>query len=269
MTEHYFLYNGNTVHYKKFGKNFPVIVLLHGFAEDGNVWKYQVEFLQKYFSILVPDLPGSGKSEMIKEAVSMDDFAEIIFQLLRSENINNCIMAGHSMGGYIALSFAKKYPVMLKAFALVHSTAFADSVEKKEARKKGIALMEQYGSYSFIKSTTPNLFSAFFKKNNAHEIEALIEKGKEFKVEALQQYYRAMMNREDRSNILISARFPVFFVTGKNDAAIMLNDSLKQMHLPSVSYIHILENAGHMGFWEEFENVNHAILNFVNDMKEG
>ena len=74
-------------------------------------------------------------------------------------------MLGHSMGGYITLAYVEKYSEKLKAFGFVHSTAFADSEEKKQNRKRGIEMMGEYGSYAFIKNTTPNLFTPAFKKN--------------------------------------------------------------------------------------------------------
>jgi hypothetical protein len=64
-----------------------------------------------------------------------------------------------------ALAFAELFPEMLDGFGLVHSTAFADNEEKKQNRQRGIELMEQYGPYSFLKTTTPNLFGKKFKEN--------------------------------------------------------------------------------------------------------
>jgi pimeloyl-ACP methyl ester carboxylesterase len=263
--EFFFSYNQSKIFYRKYGNDSSVIVLLHGFAEDGNVWKEQIDFLKDHFTLIVPDLPGSGKSSIVNGQLSIENYAEMMYDLLSNENIKSCVMLGHSMGGYITLSFAEKYPDMLKGIGLVNSTAFADSSEKKESRKKGIELMEKYGPYSFIKTTTPNLFSSSYKKNNADKIEVLIEKGKQFSKETLQQYYTAMMNRPDKTNVLREAKFPVLFIAGKEDVAVSLNDILQQMYLPLVSYICILKNAGHMGMWEAAEEVNKAILNFVRD----
>ncbi len=241
-------------------------MLLHGFAEDGNVWKEQIDFLKNYFTLIVPDLAGSGFSPMNDGQWTMEEHADCIHALLQNENIETCIMLGHSMGGYITLAFAEKYATMLKGFGLVHSTAFADSAEKKEARKKAIELIEKYGAYSFIKSTAPNLFSSSYKKNNADKIEMLIEKGKGFSKEALQRYYSAMMNRPDKTNVLREAKIPVLFIAGKEDVSVILSDVLQQMYLPAISYIYILENTGHMGIWEAAPEVNNAILNFVTDI---
>src|SRR3569833_2165674 len=111
-------------------------------------------------------------------------------------------MLGHSMGGYITLAFAELYGEMLVAFGFVHSTAFADSEEKKQNRLKGISMIEEYGSYAFIKTTTPNLFSVAYKQQFAEKVQGLIEKGATLKKEALKQYYHVFLVRPDRSNVL-------------------------------------------------------------------
>jgi pimeloyl-ACP methyl ester carboxylesterase len=66
------------------------------------------------------------------------DYADCIHALLRHENISSCIMLGHSMGGYITLAFAEKYPLLLTGLGLIHSTAFADSEEKKKNRARAL-----------------------------------------------------------------------------------------------------------------------------------
>jgi pimeloyl-ACP methyl ester carboxylesterase len=258
-------------------------VLLHGFGEDSTVWKEQVSFLREHCLLIIPDLPGSGKSSLLslesgvrrpelttKDSrsltpgyVSIEDYADCINALLKHENIPSCIMLGHSMGGYITLAFAEKYPVLLTAFGLIHSTAFADSEEKKKNREKGIALIDQYGPHSFLKNTIPNLFSNRFKQLHPERVNELIEAGIMFTKEALQQYYRAMMLRPDRTHVLLSNRLPVLFVIGTEDVAAPLEDMIKQASLPNISYIHVLQDTGHMGMWEAPELVKQHILAFI------
>jgi pimeloyl-ACP methyl ester carboxylesterase len=266
--EKQFLYQSSEIFYRTEGEGIP-LVLLHGFAEDGTVWKNQVEFLKQQCKLIIPDLPGSGRSQMLsfKEDIMIDDYADCIYALLKQENITECIVLGHSMGGYITLAFVEKYPYVLSGFGFVHSTAFADSEEKKKNRQRGIEMIEQYGVYPFVKNTTPNLFAGKFKNEHADEIEALIEQAKDFTKQVLQQYYRAMMLRPDRTNILRSSEVPVLFIIGTEDVAAPMTDVLKQVHMPSVSYIHIIENTGHMSMWEASYELNGYILTFIKDIK--
>jgi pimeloyl-ACP methyl ester carboxylesterase len=269
-----FLYQAATISYTILGKGKPVL-LLHGFGEDSNVWKYQVSFLKEHCLLIIPDLPGSGKSSLLgletgvrrlelNDYISIDDYADCIHALLQHENIRSCIMLGHSMGGYITLAFAEKYASLLTGFGLVHSTAYADSEEKKLGREKGIATIEKYGSYPFLKNTIPNLFSKRFKETHPEKVNELIEANKEFSKEALQQYYRAMMLRPDRTNVFLSNRFPVLFVMGTEDVAAPLEDVIKQASLPYISYIYVLQDTAHMGMWEAPEKMNQQLLFFIN-----
>ncbi len=258
-----FRYLNTEIFYKVTGKGQPV-VLLHGFAEDSNIWNQQIDFLQKYCLLIVPDLPGSGKSGMLqKDNIEIEDYAHCIDALLKNENIDKCILLGHSMGGYITLAFAQMFPEKLQAFGFVHSTAFADNEDKKETRKKGIKMMEEYGVYPFLKNTTPNLFSDQYKKQHPEKVSELIEQGKNFTKEALIQYYTAMMNRADRTEVLKRSEVPVLFIIGAEDKAAPLEDLLQQVHLPKISYVHIINGVGHMGMWEEAQQVNNFLLEFI------
>ena len=259
------LYKGKKIFYRKESNGFP-IVLLHGFGEDGSIWDLQIDFLKNDFEIIIPDLPGSGKSEMLYGNILIEDYADCIKALLDDGKIENCIMLGHSMGGYVTLAFAEKYPAYLKGFGLIHSTAFTDSDEKKEIRKRSIETIKEYGAYNFLKTTTPNLFGEKFKKENPGEVDKLIEAGNNFKGEALMQYYKTMMLRPCRTDVLKQSSVPVLFVMGAEDKAAPVNDLLQQVHLPQVSYFHILENAGHMGIWEAADEMNKFIFEFAHEI---
>ena len=129
-----------TIHYKLVGKGTPVL-LLHGFGEDSSIWNEQIKALENNCLLIVPDLPGTGASEWnnVNSKGSManpslftiDQLSESVYAILQNEHISQCYLLGHSMGGYITLAYAKKYSTTLKGFGLIHSTAFADSEEKK------------------------------------------------------------------------------------------------------------------------------------------
>ncbi len=256
-------YQGANICYHVYGEG-ENVVLLHGFAEDSSIWSRQINSLKPFCRLIIPDLPGSGKSTMLHTpTISMEDYARSIQVILSHENIAQCIMLGHSMGGYVTLAFAALFPGHLRGFGLVHSTAFADDATKKENRKKGIELMRQYGTYAFLKNTTPNLFSARFKKYHEDEISGLIEQGKNFTTEVLVQYYTAMLSRVDRTSLLTNSHVPVLFILGDEDVAAPLTDLLQQVHLPKTSVVHILEGVGHMGMWEAPEQLSTHLLSYI------
>ena len=276
MPEGYFTYKSFNIYYRTAGSGEP-LVLLHGFGEDGTVWHNQVKALQSNAFIITPDFPGSGKSilnpaDFTEENSQLLDslvfYADAIAALLHHLNITRCSLLGHSMGGYIALAFAQKYPHLLKAFGLLHSTSFADTDEKKETRRRGIALMEAHGGYSFLKNTIPNLFTASYKKDFAVEIDGLIEKAKDFQTKALQSYSRAMIYRPDRTIVLKEAKVPVLIIAGDEDIVVPLNDSLFQSHQPKTCQINVLKNTAHMGMWEAAAQMNEYIRAFLRLVEE-
>lgn len=262
-TEKFIDIDGRALFYRVTGAGKPV-VLLHGFAEDGSIWQHQTAILQEHYRLIIPDLPGSGRSG-ISDDMSMEGLAASVKQILEDEiqDQEPFIMIGHSMGGYVTLAFAEKYPDQLAAIGLFHSTAYADNDEKKATRQKGIEFMLQHGAALFIQQTTPNMFSAAFKQENPAVVAEIIERYSNFSTESLVQYYKSMMARPDRTNILERSIYPVLFIAGEYDTAIPLDHVMQQSYLPSLSYINLLKHSGHMGMLEEQEASNKFLLDFL------
>jgi pimeloyl-ACP methyl ester carboxylesterase len=254
-------YNQIKVNYAVYGNGLPV-VLIHGFGEDSSIWENQIPILEKSFKLIVPDLPGSGKSEqLLSENTSIDDYVKVIHAILKNETINSFVIIGHSMGGYISLAYAEKYPDSLMGLGLFHSTAFADSEIKKETRKKAMAFIAENGAQAFLKTSTPGLF--FNIEKHQAPINELLSKGIEFANETLISYYHAMLERPERTSVLSNATFPVLFIAGQYDIAVPLADSLKQATLANETWFHVLQNAGHMGMIEETEKANEILECFL------
>ena len=166
---------------------------------------------------------------------------------------------GAQIGTGAGLAFAEKYPNLLKGFGLFHSTAYADDKEKKQTRRKAIEFIKSNGAYAFLRTSTPNLFLG---KEHLKEMEDIIEEGKNFNADALIQYYRAMINRPDRIDVLKQFNKPVLFIIGEKDSVVPLNASLEQCHLPTISHVHILDT-GHMGMIEESNKSMRFIKSFL------
>jgi len=261
MKEKFFQYNTSKIFYRITGNGKPV-VLIHGFGEDGDIWQKQVDFLKDHFQLIIPDLPGSGRSGFI-DHVGIETYREVIKAILDEEGITRCDMLGHSLGGYITLSFADNYAGMLSSFGLVHSTAFADNEEKKAARLKSIGFMQTHSAYDFLRTSIPGLFGKEWSQQHQPEIESLVEKGNGFTAGTLIQYYQAMINRPDRTHVLRTFPGPILFIIGQHDNAVPFAQSLQQCYLPDEAHIHILRNSAHMGMWEETHTVNNFLFGFL------
>lgn len=254
--------NGKQIHYQYEGSG-PAVVLLHGFGEDSTIWDFQ-KVLANQFTLLIPDLPGSGNSEMIAD-MSLEGLAEVVYTILKHENVNKCVLIGHSMGGYVALAFAEKYEQMLSGLGLFHSSAFADTAEKIETRKKGITFITEQGAAEFLKTTSPNLYSPATKEKHPALITEQVEAMSGITKEALVAYYEAMIQRPDRTVVLRELTVPVLFVLGEWDTAVPLQTGLAQCHLPQIASIHLLSGSGHMGMVEEPELSTGILQKFVTE----
>ncbi len=235
--------------YNDTGNGFPLL-LIHGFCESRSLWKYCEGELAKHYRVIVPDLPGFGESRLEESSVSMEYFAEALKELLDQLKIDQCVMVGHSLGGYIALAFAEKYETRLKGLGLFHSTALADSEERKENRDKTIVFIEKHGVAVFAESFVAPLFPLQNRKQLKTEIGELVQVAAAADETGVIETTRAMRDRPDRTHVLRKVNFPVLFVAGKRDGTIPLEKSLEQCHLPKHSIVHFLEEAGHMGMIE-------------------
>lgn len=252
-----------TLFYSDKGSGLP-LVLLHGFAEDGAIWDNQVAFLSAHCRLIIPDLPGSGRSSALCGATSMEELAAEIKELLDRLHLEKCILIGHSLGGYITLAFAAHYPERLHALGLFHSTAYPDSDEKKAMRRKAIEFIRKNGSAAFIRQSTPNLFAAHTRDQHPELISAAIDKYSGFSPDSLIAYYEAMIARPDQTAVLRQFDGPVLFIMGEDDAVIPLQQSLEQCYLPSVSHLHLVKNTGHEGMLEAPSECNRILYNFIN-----
>lgn len=255
------LYQNKKIFYRSIGTGKPVM-FVHGFGEDGNVWQNQIDHLKDKFQLIVPDLPGSGNSEMIND-MSMEGMAEVLHSIIHEESIDRCTVIGHSMGGYIMLALVEHYWNHVNAFGLFHSTAFPDTEEKIQTRKKGIEFIKQHGAFEFLKTTSPNLFSPNTKSQTPNLVDDFISTLANFSADALVAYYNAMIKRPDRTNVLRNTENPVLIIAGEHDTAVPLNDVLKQCYLPEKSYFHVLKKSGHMGMMEEPIDTNRILLEFL------
>ena len=117
------------------------VVLLHGYLESMFVWDDFVPLLYKRVRVVTLDLPGHGISEVRGECHSMEYLADVVRDALQALGIARCTLVGHSMGGYVALAFCERHPEMLDGLVLFSSTPNADTEEKRENRRREIALV--------------------------------------------------------------------------------------------------------------------------------
>jgi pimeloyl-ACP methyl ester carboxylesterase len=250
------------IHYRKTGSG-PAVVLLHGFPEDGDLWDTVYPALSGQYTVIIPDTPGSGQSTLDEKEPSIESLADCITDILNQENVDEIVLAGHSMGGYISMAFAELRRPWLKGLSMVHSSAAADTVEKKETRRKSIELIRKGGREPFVKGMIPNLFSASYKDQNEDVLDRHFEKGLKLPAESMVAFYNAMINRPDRTSILKELNIPVQWIIGKEDGVIPMNSALQQSKLARVNFVSVYDNCGHMSMVEQPEKLANDLKEFI------
>src|SRR3990172_4482201 len=126
--------NNRAIGYVSQGQGLPV-VLVHGFPLSKAMWESQVQALSSGSRVIAIDLRGHGESQVVEGPGSMDAFADDINGLLGHLGIDQAVIAGFSMGGYVAFAFYRKYPGKVKALVLADTRPQADTPEAAEGRR--------------------------------------------------------------------------------------------------------------------------------------
>ncbi len=262
LKKHLYNYGIDELAYFDEGKGRQTILLIHGFGEDHGVWKNQIEFLSAHYRIIAPNLPGVHCKPLAihhSQAPSIRMYVEVLHELMHHLGIEQYFIVGHSMGGYIGLSFADYYINHVQGLLLLHSTTYEDNEAKKMSRMKVAEFIQEWGVSKYLETATPNLFGDAFKKTNPETIQDVIDGGLGTSQEAMIQYVFAMRNRKAMTHLLQQSNMPVWMIAGIADLAVTIQDSLEQIKLLPSSNSLVLENVGHMGMFEATDQVNEFI----------
>jgi len=254
--------------YSDQGNGSPIL-FIHGFCETKELWTEYNHILAHTNRVISVDLPGFGESErLIEDSMSIEDLADSVLELLDSLNLEELVIVGHSLGGYVALAMAEKRPAICSGLCMFHSTAFADTEEKKLNRDKTLDFIHRQGIESFVTAFVPSLFYPSNRERLEAEIKNLQSIAMQTTEYTVNEITLAMRNRKDRTHILKSISAPVLYIIGKEDLAVPFEMSEKQMNLAANSRSLILEHTGHMGMYEQRETTLNAIQRFVKNAYE-
>lgn len=240
-----------------------VVLLIHGFCESLNIWKNLEPQISQFNRVISVDLPGFGDSAYNGTPISIEWFSEEIISLLNDLKIESFSVIGHSLGGYVTLALADKYPERIDSFVLFHSTAFDDPEEKKMNRDKMASFIQRNGVEKFMNSFVSPLFAEENRTKCKAAIDELTEDGNRSQEEAVLGTIQAMRNRPDRRSVLTKFNKPILWIVGENDVAVHLNDSLEQLELGKLTQSIVLKNCGHMGMIEKPATTSARIIEFL------
>ena len=243
------------------GSGFPV-VLLHGFCETAEMWFPFADALSEHYQIICPDLPGFGNSPL-SEDISIESAADDLVEYLQSLDIQQFVVIGHSLGGYVALAMAEKYPEMVRGLGLLNSNAVADDEEGKHKRDKALLFLKKHPVQKFIEPFIPSLF--YEKRKDALSV-AIIRAtkiGLNSKLETVRAYTFAMKHRKDRFEVWKNIEGHCLFIGGMNDSRIPAE--LCELHIEARTKIdgYIIPETAHMAIYERPSETRQMIQDYL------
>lgn len=257
--ENHIVFNNQPLHYRVQGSG-PWVVLIHGFIESIEIWNELAAVLAEKFSVLMVDLPGHGRSGLNDEEQTIPLMASGVRAVMASLEINECILCGHSMGGYVSLEIAREISQKIKGLILFHSHAAPDDEKAKENRNRTISLVK-LNHTNFIHSFFPDLFAESNRERLSVQIERLRNRAASTSSKAIISALSAMREREGTFDVLMNASFPVMFIIGKDDSRMPYDKLIAQSMLTLHAEILLLAHVGHMGMLE----APHVIFPAIND----
>jgi len=242
--------------YQTHGEGKPVM-LLHGLALDSSIWLDIAKLYGDQAQFIMPDLRGHGKTEIGQANGSLEQFATDILRLADHLQLDRFTLGGHSMGGYIALAIAEKYPDRLDGLIMITSNARADAPEKRKSRLQEAEQALKLGSRSIAESMAPKLSNSANIQQLSYEI---IEKTSP---EGFANVQRAIAARPNRLNVLRNLPVPLLAIAGMEDQLMKPEVALEMVEASDTGKSVILPGVGHMPMLEAPHTLGALIVSMV------
>lgn len=257
--------NGFEMFYRDCGSGVPVL-LIHGFPLTGDMWDRQIEVLGSKTRVIVPDLRGFGRSEATDGTYLMDLFAYDLKKLLDTLGIEKAVLAGISMGGYIALAFHRMFPSCVRALVLLDTKAGADSEAGKKDRLETARRARNGEMDKIADEWAEKLFASSSIMNMPEVVRHVRDRISRTSPETIAHASLGMMERFDSTPVLKDISCPVLIIVGEKDNLIPLEESKSMAAHIKNSTVEIVEGAGHLSCLEAPAKVNSLMLKFLSDI---
>ncbi|WP_055447100.1 alpha/beta fold hydrolase [Lacinutrix mariniflava] len=252
-------YKGIDVFYTDQGKG-SVVVLLHGFLEDSSMWQNVASELVEKNRVITIDLLGHGKTGCLGYVHKMEDMAAAVYAVLRHLKLKKYVFIGHSMGGYVALAFAKLYPDSIKGLCLLNSTYQEDDKDRKQLRARANK-MAQSNYENMVRMSFANLFSVESKLKHIEAYNNALEVALKTPVQGYMAANEGMRLREDSSIFFAEAPFKKIILLGEKDTILNTEEILLFTDKHNIETFVFSE--GHMSHIENKKEVNKKLLFFI------
>jgi 3-oxoadipate enol-lactonase len=253
------------LNYEETGAGLPV-VLIHGFPFDHTIWQAQLEGLGEVARMIGVDVPGFGGSKPLEGKATINGYADAIADWAEKLELGRFVLAGHSMGGYIALAFVRRHSEMLAGLVLVCTKSGADTEEARQNRYKQAEEVKERGPQVVVEAMLPKLLAP-----NTYESKPEIERRLRTimlrqKPEGIVAALHAMAARDDSTDFLDSIRVPTLVLAGAEDKIIPPTEGEKLAERIKNARYEAIEGTAHMPMMEDPTALNRALAGFLEQL---
>ena len=259
MNYELFIYKKAPISFKYYNNHKPcTLVCLHGFLEYKEIFDFLVtDDIHEKYNILTIDLLGHGQSGNIGYVHHMDDQADMVFDLISFLKINEIVLLGHSMGGYVGLHFLNHYNKYVNNLILLNSSAKDDSQERKVNRLRGIELVKKNKTI-FIQMAVSNLFKEEIKKSKCDQIATFKNKAVEISTQGCIAAMYGMLERKDQTQLLYNTD-KIIYMGGLDDELITKEDVKNEISGTHTTAYFV--KGGHMLWLENPDEIKKLLIN--------
>lgn len=244
----------------------PVVVLLHGFPLDRSMWSHQQSSVGAIYRVIAPDLRGHGTTAAPDDLVySVDALADDVIETLDALQLTGPVtVGGLSLGGYVALSIAERYPERLNALMLLNTRETGDTPEAAASRREMADAVDRTGDVEpVIARMLPRLLGADFARQHPDTVSRFHSRMSRMAPRAVAATLRGMAERPDRTGILGTIAVPTLVVSGAADEVVPADETRAMVAaIPKARHIEI-PRAGHLAPVEDAASVDAEILEFL------
>jgi 3-oxoadipate enol-lactonase len=253
----------NDIEYDDFGRGQP-LVLLHAFPLDRAMWRAQVQDLGADHRVLAPDLRGFGGSSPFLGPPSVEVMADDVASLLDALKITEPVaLGGLSMGGYVALAFARRHPLRLRALILADTKAEADDAAAKANRNSLIDFTRDHSAADVIERLLPKLVGEQTRAQRPDVLDEVRRIASAQTPSAIINALQALRDRPDATLSLADIKVPTLVIVGAEDA--LTPPTVAQVlveRIPRATLVKI-ESAGHLSNLEYPSQFTEEVRSFL------
>ena len=260
--------DGTKINYLDTGGDSTPVVLLHAFPLNSNMWEPQIEALSDRFRFIVPDLQGFGGSDAPDDAAAytMDSYADQVAAVLDEIGLDKVVLAGLSMGGYIAFAFLRRHRDRVSALVLADTKAEADPPEGIEKRTKQQGMVRDEGTAGLIEALAGALLGEATTQKKPDVVERVKELMAQNGPAGFIGALEAMKGRPDSSGELTQINVPTLVIVGEHDGVTPPEAARKIHEHVGGSRLVVIPEAGHLSNLEAPEAFNGALGEFLSGL---